>query len=149
MQEMEPSPDLPATIESGNTLQKLPHGPSWWLAPLRELPPHTRLNDSEYDALFPPCWQKPLHGFVWSSCDQCKARFDQQVGRPSRWICRCGVKDMGWRHRAAPHVDEMCRVCYDLMEAEGIDHVQWSQHVKDEWQASGSTPCGRDVSCVP
>ena len=59
------------------------------------------------------------------------------------------VKDMGWRHQAAPHVDEMCRVCYDLMEAEGIYHVQWSQHVKDEWQASGSTPCGRDVSCVP
>ena len=114
------------------SLLKLRAGPSWWLAPMKEWPQHRHLSDAEYHALFPPCWQAPQHELLWILCDQCWAKFDPQVGLPSRWICRCGLNDMGWRHQEPPPVDEMCRACYDLMTAEGIDHAEWGKRVRDQ-----------------
>ena len=91
--------------------------PSWWRMPMNEWPPHTKLEDFAYKALLPPCWHDPHHGLVWRRCNQCRAYFDPQVGVPSKWICRCGIMDMEWRHREPPHVDTTCRACNDLQRA--------------------------------
>ena len=81
---------------------------SWWRAPMNEWPPHTRLSAAEY-----------------------MVQFDPQVSLPSGWICRCGRRDMEWRHQGRPSVDEMCRVCHGLMTTEGIDLDEWCRRARD------------------
>ena len=118
----------PSDIYTEEELRELRAGPSWRRTPISQWPPHTRLSDSQYKSLFPPCWQDPKHCIVWVGCGQCRLHF-QKLGLPSEWVCRCGLNNMYWRHHEPPPVTEMCKACGSLMAAEGIDWNEWSKQV--------------------
>ena len=69
---------------------------------------------------------------------------------PSGWVCRCGINDMGWRHRERPHADTMCRGCFDLMSEEGICWDVWCKRAREglPWSPSSRPDSPRPRGAV-
>ena len=100
--------------------------PFWWRQPMGAWPPLI------YE------WPvHPLRGIDGSS--------------PTGWVCRCGLYDLDWQHRACPYADTMCRECHTLMSEEGTPWDDWCRRTHEglPWSPSARPDSPRPTGAIP
>ena len=76
-------------------------------------------------------WRQPMAAWPPLICEWPVHPLRGMYGSPSGWICRCGLYDLDWQHRARPYVDTVCRDCHTLMAREGILWDDWCRSTRE------------------